>query len=750
MPQPSGPQLPLNERLAEIAVKAIAAGGLTAGGANAFWELIMKDDGSVVNAIASLFIGLSITYGTKLLQPIHQGNEERLYTVGKKLNKKIDRVGAQLNYEYYKKSYLQWQAWDSQSYRPEGMAQHEGIFTPLIEEVFVQLVLDFNASIPGFRFHLKSLNFSQTRDHQVLSIWSFIREAEKTRPYRQLAILAWGGYGKTTLLKHVAYIYGTRQQGRFNAPALIPVLLVLRKYTSIITQAPSPTLVEIIEKHHIPDLPKEGNDQELPQNWVADFLSNGQVIVMFDGFDEVPKHQRPKVARWIHAQMHNYGSSIFIVTSRPKAYKEQDAVDRLELSTVLWVKDFDEKQRYDFVSRWYQCQEKYAHGGRETPDVKQLADRATKDLLSQIETRQELKDLAKNPLLLNMIVAFHRRYPGAKLPKRRVELYQEICLLQLRDRPRTRKLETLLTDFRAQSILQMLALDMMERRYKQISRIELVPLLQSFLQEQEELIEAKDFLEQVIRVSELLVEPEDEVEFAHLSFQEYLAANEIATKGQEVSLYNHFDDDWWKPTILFYAAQVNPTQLIREMLKRGAIDLAYACWQETTKRLDPDLKIVMEHEGLQRALKSSRYQRLEEYLKNGQWREADDETYRLMITTAGKDAGQHLNPEELEKVSCDELKSIDNLWSKYSNKKFGFSIQSDIYLNNISHSSNNYHFYQRVGWLEHIKYDISSPSGHLPCGIFFTDTLNWEDEGIALLSLRVSTLMWRIKQCGVI
>jgi hypothetical protein len=50
------------------------------------------------------------------------------------------------------------------------------------------------------------------------------------------------------------------------------------------------------------------------------------------------------------------------------------------------------------------------------------------------DLRQELADLSPNPLLIDMTVMFHWRYPSAKLPKQQVELYQEICLLQLRDR----------------------------------------------------------------------------------------------------------------------------------------------------------------------------------------------------------------------------------------------------------------------------------------------------------------------------
>ena len=671
MTQDSGPQPPVNERLAAIALKVISAGGITAGGAGAFWQLFKQED--IPKAIASAVIGLGIAYGAKLLTPIHKGNEERLEAAGKKINETIGRTGERLTYGSFEDWYLQCQAWACQSYRPEGMAQHEGIFTPLLEEVFVPLDLDLSGNLPGFK--LPSRPFAMTELNKVrdLNIWHFVRQGKQTRPFRQLAILAWGGYGKTTLLKHVAYMYGTQQQGKFQVPKRIPVLLVLRKYRDLLSQENPPSLPELITQHHIPNLPKEGDERTAPENWAPNLLRQGKAIVMLDGFDEVAKDQRPAVAQWINDQMRRYGNSIFILTSRPKAYKEQDPASRLELSTALWVRDFNENQRRDFVTRWYECQERYAHGGRDTPDVKQLAANSASDLLGQIEARQELKDLAKNPLLLNMIVTFHRRYPGATIPQRRVELYREICQLQLRDRPCARELDTLLTQCEAQIILQTLAIRMMVARKERLPAHPLKALVNQSLDEKGESVTAEEFLDQVVQVSELLVEQEDEIEFAHLSFQEYLAAAEIARTQREDLLYDRCDDDWWKPTILLYAGLVNPTRLIRKLLELGATDLAYACWQDTTKRIDADL--AAELAGLEQAVTTSRYQKLEAYLQKRQWKEADDETYRLMITAVGKEEGQDFSRDDLLNFPCDELLAIDGLWVRYSSGKFGFLVQ---------------------------------------------------------------------------
>lgn len=89
------------------------------------------------------------------------------------------------------------------------------------------LELGAGASLPGLRELAKDLTTDlESCANRSLTIWDFLGRASKQPNFRQLIILAWGGYGKTTLLKHIAYIYGTRQhQKRYNVPKRIPILV---------------------------------------------------------------------------------------------------------------------------------------------------------------------------------------------------------------------------------------------------------------------------------------------------------------------------------------------------------------------------------------------------------------------------------------------------------------------------------------------------------------------------------------------
>ena len=174
------------------------------------------------------------------------------------------------------------QAKDCQSFLPRGITQqHGGIFIPLLEEVFVEPKLDYRATRAGLKEPVLS---SQSE----LTIWSFLAKAKAIPTFRQMVVLAWGGYGKTTLLRHIAFRYGIKQTPK-GVPQLTPILITLRKYREILAQDSPPDLPELINQHHIPNLP-ESDVLQPPSDWAKNLLRNGRALVMFDGFDEVAEN----------------------------------------------------------------------------------------------------------------------------------------------------------------------------------------------------------------------------------------------------------------------------------------------------------------------------------------------------------------------------------------------------------------------------------------------------------------------------
>ncbi|MGK7896735.1 MAG: GUN4 domain-containing protein [Xenococcus sp. (in: cyanobacteria)] len=119
------------------------------------------------------------------------------------------------------------------------------------------------------------------------------------------------------------------------------------------------------------------------------------------------------------------------------------------------------------------------------------------------------------------------------------------------------------------------------------------------------------------------------------------------------------------------------------------------------------------------------YDQLEEYLKNGQWQQADAETDRIILQIAGEDSS--LDLQSIKKLPCESLQKIDELWVENSNGNFGLTPQKKIYLdtgNQIGQyrESTYEEFGNQVKWRTFgawslygdLKFTDIAPLGHLP------------------------------------
>lgn len=121
------------------------------------------------------------------------------------------------------------------------------------------------------------------------------------------------------------------------------------------------------------------------------------------------------------------------------------------------------------------------------------------------------------------------------------------------------------------------------------------------------------------------------------------------------------------------------------------------------------------------------YTRLRDLLEGRNWKEADQETYEVMKKVLNND----WSSENLLNFPCKDLSTIDQLWVKYSNGHFGFSVQKEIYLSVGGKADGEYYkeawekLGDRVGWrvnsswisYSNVIFDTSSPKGHLPLSL---------------------------------
>ena len=718
-------------------------------------------------------------------------------------------------------------------------------------------------------------------------IWHFLATAPKMPDYRRIVILAPPGSGKTTLLQHITLTYARNTHRQHRAPELIPVLLRLRDVRDRLVKPQAPLLNQLI-REEVERLPA-CRTLNPPPNWFEKQLEGGRCLVMLDGLDEVASSRdRNTVSRWTIAQMERYPRARFVLTSRPHGYVHELFAEQVDV--VLKVQPFTLAQMKQFIEGWYK-QTEILQQRRDTPAVRDDAYKQAEDLIEALLQNPSIRKMASNPLLVTTIATVH--YLGNALPGARVELYREICDVLLGRRLLAKKIQLPLNPEQNKLILEILALDLMERGTQKFTLAECERLIRGQLERTidrtpEGGLTPARWLETLKHEIGLLVEKEvGSYEFAHLSFQEYLAAVRIKADECEDRLAANFNNPHWAETIRLYAALGDATRTIEIALQLGTVSslsLGYDCLQEG-KTVDPKiasrLNDILEHgiassdpqiasmaaevrlirrlnqlleidastaidrshitraeyqlfveDGLNapdsrwfqpnttptqfapqeanrtflgisyenarsfcvwlsiRALSlqtdlrelttnahihyyyrlptaaearetaarnadvgdwmwgdsnttdnflskgirvvrekvSSRYEKLANYLAAGEWRKADEETTRAMLQVAQREEEGWLRAEDIDRFPCTDLRTIDRLWVHYSQGRFGFRVQKEIYQSLGGTREYNREiweaFGERVGWrvvgkwlyYSDLSFEGDAHVGHLPTG----------------------------------
>jgi serine/threonine protein kinase len=139
------------------------------------------------------------------------------------------------------------------------------------------------------------------------------------------------------------------------------------------------------------------------------------------------------------------------------------------------------------------------------------------------------------------------------------------------------------------------------------------------------------------------------------------------------------------------------------------------------------------------------YTKLQHLLHRKKWQEADQHTWEVLCQALGKPLGYYLKCGDIENLPCEDLRTIDQLWLKYSDKHFGFSIQKYIY-EDVGEDYPS--FCDRVGWLVYnpthpdygLKFNLRSPLGHLPSRRWIGGYSWWR---------HASVLAAKLGQCGI-
>lgn len=129
------------------------------------------------------------------------------------------------------------------------------------------------------------------------------------------------------------------------------------------------------------------------------------------------------------------------------------------------------------------------------------------------------------------------------------------------------------------------------------------------------------------------------------------------------------------------------------------------------------------------------YNKLRDLLAAGEWKLADEETELCMLKVCRQETEAGLEKTHIDNFPCEDLRIIEQLWLKYSDGHFGFSVQQHIYQNMGSKREYDEQLWKVfavfVGWryrsgnrwidYDRLTFGIKAPLGHLPAKVIHID-----------------------------
>ncbi|WP_293128219.1 serine/threonine-protein kinase [Microcoleus sp. bin38.metabat.b11b12b14.051] len=155
------------------------------------------------------------------------------------------------------------------------------------------------------------------------------------------------------------------------------------------------------------------------------------------------------------------------------------------------------------------------------------------------------------------------------------------------------------------------------------------------------------------------------------------------------------------------------------------------------------------------------YINLRNLLAAKKWKEADEETERVMLKVAGREKEGWLEEKHMDNFPCEDLRTIDQLWVKYSNGRFGFSVQKRIYQSLGGTREYNTEVWEKYGdkvgwrkknsWLYYndLTFSEKAPEAHLPALWAGPRCLSWRGGVWWCLLCFASSLASRLVDCNI-
>ena len=420
---------------------------------------------------------------------------------------------------------------------------------------------------------------------------------------RQLVITGGPGCGKTTVLRHIAWVLASAFID--DNPSIAALRLGLGDELPLPLYIPLSAFAEHLRTldraremgsrvadtefrldYFIPGyLVENAATHGLPEDFFSRLLERDtQIILLLDGLDEVPneaerKRVREKVEQLVTGRRDKMR---IVVTCRTAAYHDQTALDRKFLE--VRVKPLEDDHIAALVTHAYEDVYKLDPSRRE---------KKTDELLEGIRRLEEdrrrfsseAERLITSPLLVRMLIIVHQR-EGRNLPEQRAELYWKATEVMLMpdyalDEEVADRIGRLIGGRKElhRDLSQHLAFHMHNRGAQQGREIDESGLRSVLSTDQRFVPYIDDYIALTRLRGTLLEELLGTYRFVHLAFQEFLAARYLAEvkRGEGIDVVAEFLengpvlDSWWReaallvPGYLAFTSEPNALGLLQRL-----------------------------------------------------------------------------------------------------------------------------------------------------------------------------------------
>lgn len=345
------------------------------------------------------------------------------------------------------------------------------------------------------------------------------------------------GSGKTTFLRYIATVLckellaeKSNNNKEKNGITLIPFLIRISDFSLYIMKKDMEDEQNVQKKENGLEsivnyiVNKSKLDKlELETDYIIQGIKNGDIILLLDGLDEAPKCIRNRISIMVEYIVKEYEECPIIVTSRPIGYEKEVL---LSTFTHYTIAPLEESEINEFLKQWTNVLYKY--------DEKKI-NRHLEELKKAVYSNREIRRMASNPVMLTALTLLY--WNDKRLPDQRSELYELVITWLLRARQENSNLiKNKDVRRRAHQKLAFYMQCCKGGRMRVINKKDACDAVAQLMpgdDPEEKKIAAEKFLESEEKDSGIIISRGNTIEFWHLTFQEYMAAREIASMSDE-------------------------------------------------------------------------------------------------------------------------------------------------------------------------------------------------------------------------